>query len=88
MKNFDDVRNELKSENPSLFFTLEITGKIMATKDRKGISQRKLSELSGVAQKTISRIENGIDVPTLETLGKLAHALGLKIVVIEDDSSL
>ncbi|RYI30561.1 XRE family transcriptional regulator [Bacillus infantis] len=84
MNNFDDVRNDLKNENPSLFFTLEIVGELMAAKDRKGISQRELSRLSGVAQKTISRIENGIDVPTLETLGKLANALGMSVVLVED----
>ncbi|PLR72270.1 helix-turn-helix domain-containing protein [Bacillus sp. UMB0728] len=84
MNNFDDVRNDLKNENPSLFFTLEIVGELMAAKDRKGISQRELSRLSGVAQKTISRMENGIDVPTLETLGKLANALGMSIVLVDN----
>ncbi len=84
MNNFDDLRNEQRNEDPSLFFTLEIVGGLMAAKDRKGISQRELSRLSGVAQKTISRIENGIDVPTLETLGKLANALGMSIVLVEN----
>ncbi|WP_137743319.1 helix-turn-helix domain-containing protein [Robertmurraya siralis] len=84
MKDFDDVRNELKEEDPSLFFILEITGKLLAARQRKEISQRELSRMTGVAQKTISRIESGIDVPTIETLGKLAHALGMKITIVED----
>ena len=83
MKGFDDTRKELLDENPSLAFTLEMVGKIMAKRDVLGLSQKALSEKSGVAQKTISRIENGKDVPTLDTLGKLAYALGMKIVVID-----
>ncbi|UUV46887.1 helix-turn-helix transcriptional regulator [Bacillus phage vB_BanS-Thrax4] len=85
MKNFNDIRSELKDENPSLFFTLEIMGKMMAIRTKKGISQRELSKLSGVPQKTISRLENGLDYPRLDTLGKLAYALGMKIILVEDN---
>lgn len=84
MKDFNDVGNELKSKNPSLYFVLEIVGELMAIRDRKKISQRELSKISGVAQKTISRIENGVDTPTIETLGKLAYALGAKIALVEN----
>jgi transcriptional regulator with XRE-family HTH domain len=56
----------------------------MATRERRGLSQRELSKLSGVPQKTISRIENGLDSPKIETLGKLASALKMKIVLVED----
>lgn len=54
----------------------------MVARERKCISQTQLSEF--VTQKTISR-ENGIDVPTIETLDKLAYALGMKIIVVEDE---
>lgn len=79
MKTFDDLRNELATEDPDLFISLEIVGKLIAARDRKKVSQRQLSKLSGVPQKTISRIENGIDVPKLKTLFKLADALGLQL---------
>lgn len=85
MKNFDDLRNEQKKEDPSLAFSLEIVGKLMAKRNRVGISQRKLAKISGVSQKTISRIENGIDIPTFYTLSKLAYALGMKISVEDID---
>jgi DNA-binding XRE family transcriptional regulator len=79
MKTFDDLRNELATKDPDLFISLEIVGKLMAARDRKKVSQRQLSKLSGVPQKTISRIENGIDVPKLKTLFKLADALDLQL---------
>ncbi|HER2025525.1 helix-turn-helix transcriptional regulator [Bacillus infantis] len=79
MKSFDDLRNEQATEDPDLFISLEIVGELMAARDRKKVSQRQLSKLSGIPQKTISRIENGMDVPKLKTLFKLADALGLQV---------
>ncbi|ENQ3108442.1 helix-turn-helix transcriptional regulator [Bacillus cereus] len=51
-------------------------------------SQRELSRLSDVSQKTISRIENGLDMPDIGTLEKLAKPLGFKIKIelVELDS--
>lgn len=83
MKTFNDLRKELAKEDIQLYTAMEIVGKIMATRERLEISQRKLSELSGVPQKTISRIENGIDIPKLSTLLKLTNALGLELSVTE-----
>lgn len=84
LKSFDDLRREVREENPSLFFALEMVSKLMATRNRKRLSQRELSRLSGVSQKTISRLESGLDSPTLETLVKLASALNMEIVIVEN----
>ncbi|HDR4557476.1 XRE family transcriptional regulator [Bacillus thuringiensis] len=86
MKNFDDLRKDLAQRDPELFIALEIVGKLMAARDRKGISQRELSRLSGVPQKTISRIENGIDIPKIPTLIKLANILGFEISLIDKNA--
>lgn len=45
----------------------------------KSMSIRKLSRLSGVSHTEISRIEASEVSPTLETLLKLANALGVDI---------
>ena len=41
-----------------------------------GLNQTELSELSGVTQADISRIERGKIAPTTVTLMKLVHAMG------------
>lgn len=87
MKKFNDERKELKELSPGVFYTLEIVGKLMAVRTKKNISQRKLSELSGVPQKTISRIESGIDSPKLETIGKLAAALQMEIILVSEQAN-
>lgn len=42
-----------------------------------GLSQRQLSEASGISQSTISRIVSGDRVPTVPELVSLASALGV-----------
>lgn len=83
MQTFDDLRRQLRQENPEEFYKLEIVGKLMAARDRKGLSQRELSRISGIPQKTISRIESGKDIPKMSTLFKLCSALDLEIQIID-----
>ena len=49
-----------------------------------GLSQDKLSALSGVHRVTIARLELGTQSPTLETLKKLADALNVPIDELVD----
>ncbi len=50
-------------------------------KDKK-ISQAELSEMSGIAQSTISRIETHRVIPTLPILFKILHSLDCKLTII------
>jgi len=66
-----------------------ISKELIQLSKEQGLSQREWARRSGVAQKTISRIENEIDVPSYETLEKLAKILHLKLQfslsLVEDD---
>ena len=42
---------------------------------KKGISQEKLEELTNLDRKTIFRIENNLNMPLIDTFGKIAIAL-------------
>lgn len=48
----------------------------------KGLSQRELSEITGLVQAQISRIEAGTVDPRLSTLVTLAHALDLELELV------
>ncbi len=51
-------------------------GKYLANlREQKSISQRKLAELAGVTNSTVSRLEADLVKPDLRTLEKLANAL-------------
>lgn len=84
MNVFDDVRDALKETDPGAYTVLEVAGKLMAERDKKGISVEELSKLSGVPKDVITKIEDGSEIPSLKTVGKLAIALGLKITVVDE----
>jgi transcriptional regulator with XRE-family HTH domain len=52
--------------------------RVKELRNRKGWSQQKLAEKTGLSFNTITKIEQGIgDSPTLKTLVKLADAFGV-----------
>jgi len=76
MTNIKAVLNHMKETDLGQFLALEMVAEITIKREDKGLSQRALSELSGIPQKTISRIESGLDIPQFDTIGKLMQALG------------
>ena len=46
-----------------------------------GITQKELSQRSGIRQSNISRIERGTCSPTIRTLSELAYAMGKKLEI-------
>jgi transcriptional regulator with XRE-family HTH domain len=51
---------------------------------RAQLSQRELARRAGVPQPTISRIENGVVSPTLDTLTRLIRACGMRLRPTDD----
>ena len=59
-----------------------LIGEFVKARNEKGISQRKLEELSGVRQPVIARIEKGHISPQIETIMKLLAPLGKKLAIV------
>lgn len=59
----------------------EIARALKAAREAKGLSQRALSERSGLTQAQISKVENAGDV-RLSSLVELARALDLEIALV------
>ncbi len=62
--------------------TANITEKLKATREAKGLSQRELSQLAGVPQSHISKIENGSVDLRVSSLIELSRALGLELTLV------
>jgi len=60
----------------------DITDKLKATREAKGLSQRKLSQLAGVPQAHISKIESGNVDLRISSLNQLSRALGLELILV------
>lgn len=52
-------------------------GRLRAIRAERGLSQHKLSTLTGMRDSEISRYERGLRDPQLTTLLRLAHGLGV-----------
>lgn len=98
MSDFDrlisDIEREAKAEGPEAVAELRyldshfhVAGQLLALRRRRGLTQRRLSELSGVQQADISRIERGETQPTTVTARRLAEALGADFGFYETDTA-
>ena len=59
-----------------------IIGEIIRARQEKGISQKKLEELSGVKQPIIARMEKGTTSPQIDTILKVLLPLGKTLAVV------
>ncbi|HTG60167.1 MAG TPA: helix-turn-helix transcriptional regulator [Terriglobia bacterium] len=64
---------------------MSIGTRIIQIRNHKGISQRQLSERSGIASSYLSRVENRRVEPQPKTLRKIAEALGVPVSEIFDE---
>lgn len=82
MTNFNDyltdqMKNpDFKAEYESLEPEFAIIQAIIDARKATGLTQKELSEKTGIAQGDISKLENGNANPSLKTLQRLAEAMG------------
>lgn len=58
---------------------IDIIAQMVSTRIKLNISQRKLAEMTGIKQPMIARIERYDSIPRLDTLVKIASALGITL---------
>lgn len=84
-KNFRQTLNdqlkdpEFKKEWDNLDTQFQIIKAILDAREQQHITQKQLSEMTGIAQGDISKIENGNANPSIKTLIRIANALGKEI---------
>lgn len=61
---------------------VELGAALAAARRARCLTQPLLSELTGIQQAEISRIERGIGNPTASTLLRLAEALGQRVALV------
>lgn len=63
-----------------------LIGELIKARHEKGLSQKKLEELSGVKQPIIARMEKGLTNPQLDTILKVLAPLGKTLAVVPLDN--
>lgn len=59
-----------------------LISELINARQEKGLSQKKLEELSGVKQPVIARMEKGTSNPQIETILKILAPLGKTLAVV------
>lgn len=60
---------------------MQVANAVFCARTKAGISQKELAERSKIDQSDISKIERGVANPSVNTLNRIAEALGAKLTV-------
>lgn len=72
---------EVKAEYEALTPEFDIIQALIDARKQQNITQKELSERTGITQADISRIENGTRNPSLAMLKRLAKGIGMQLKV-------
>ncbi len=85
---WEKVRENLKltkEQEEEIRVEEEIIEAVVRARKEKNLTQQQLSDISGIKQPAIARIENGTNSPMVSTLMKMLYSMGytLKVVPLE-----
>lgn len=63
----------------------EISKEIVEVRKGNKLSQKELAQMTGLSQANVSRIEQGIVKPTIDSLLKIANATGKRLIIEFED---
>ena len=72
------------AEKAEIILKVELMGKIIEAREKQGLTQQALAELSGVKQPFIARLEKGDTDPQITTLLKILKPLGYTLAIVPD----
>lgn len=72
---------EFKAEWDALQPELAIMQAMIDARKSTGLTQKQLSERTGIAQADISKLESGNGNPSIRTLQRLAAGMGMKVKI-------
>lgn len=85
-RNWDDVKAERDTPAARAGYdrarrAFEFAEQVRTLREQAGVSQVELARRMGTSQSAVARLEAGGTMPTLDTLERVAAALGARLVV-------
>jgi predicted XRE-type DNA-binding protein len=84
---FDDLweaSDLTQSEKDEIQLKIDLVGKLIEAREQKGISQKRLAEMSGLKQPAIARLERMQATPQVDTLFRVLKPLGYTLAIVPD----
>ena len=88
MRKWQDVKEELnftQEEIEEMELEKELIKTTIQIRKQENLTQQQLSELSGIVQPSIAKIENFVRTPQYTTLMKLLYSMGYTLKVVPLD---
>lgn len=89
---FNDLYNDpdflSDSERAEIEFEVALIGKLIEAREKCGMSQKKLADLTGLKQPAIARLENLKAIPKIDTLFKLLDPLGYTLAIVPKEKTI
>ncbi|NCD09700.1 MAG: XRE family transcriptional regulator [Negativicutes bacterium] len=63
---------------------VELIGKLVEAREKKGMTQTQLAEAAGLKQAAVARMEKMKVTPKIDTVIKLLRPLGYKLAIVPD----
>jgi transcriptional regulator with XRE-family HTH domain len=79
--NSELIDDELRSE---IDLEVELISKLIEARQRRGITQEQLAQMSGLKPSSISRLENMAAVPQIDIMIKVLKPLGYKLAIVPE----
>ncbi|MDR1663383.1 MAG: helix-turn-helix domain-containing protein [Clostridiales bacterium] len=73
-----------QAEKDAIQLETALVGKLIEAREQKGISQKRLAEMSGVKQPAIARLERMQTTPQIDTIFKILKPLGYTLAIVPD----
>ena len=79
-----DASNLTQAEKDEIQLKIKIVGKLIEAREQKGISKKRLAEMSGLKQSAIDRFERMQTTPQISTIFKVLKPLGYTLAIVPD----
>ncbi len=82
-RTWNDLKSKLSShsqeEKDAIAQMAQLVNEIVRRRKSLGLTQTDVANRAGITQAQVARLENSYTVPSMETVIKVANALGLKL---------
>ena len=84
-KEFWQDKNFITEEQKAkIDLEVELIGKLIEAREKKGMTQTQLAEAAGLKQAAVARMEKMKVTPKIDTVIKLLRPLGYKLAIVPD----
>ena len=83
---FEKELNITPEQEEEIRIEMEIMQASIEARKKEKITQKEISEKSGLTQSVVARVESGTHSPTMQTMVKYLHAIGYTLKVVPNNN--